>query len=240
MVQRRGKPFPVEWPVGPVLFASYLLFFATNQTAERSSSMNMQPRLLAHPFYQAWSRGEVPIQVLAQYQVAYAEFIRRIPKYWETVIAAFQPDAVQGHPVVRDEQDHVQLWELWGAHLPGAKNAPTMQEVLTAFEGMTPSQLLGAIQAFEIQQPEVARTKKEGLLKHYGFSEQSLQYFDAHCNEEKHVAYGHFLATQFADHNEYEEGFSTGSRLIYHSLDPFVALLRKSVCESSEVQYPQS
>jgi pyrroloquinoline-quinone synthase len=185
-------------------------------------AMTVQPRMLNHPFYQAWSRGEVSRETLAAYHRSYADFIQEIPSYWQVVVNAFQPDLPQGSTIVQEERDHILLWETWGRDLATPDEFPKLQPIMNAFSAMTPSQLLGAIQAFEMQQPEVARTKKEALVRHYGFSEGALEYFDEHVMEEKHIAYGTWLAEQFADRREFEEGFARGAELAYRSLDAFV------------------
>lgn len=95
--------------------------------------------------------------------------------------------------------------------------------MIHALDRMTPSELLGALQSFEMQQPEVAATKKEGLLRHYGFLTDDLRYFDEHQREELHIAYGRSLADRFADPAEFDSGFASGSELIYHSLDEFTS-----------------
>ena len=87
---------------------------------------------------------------------------------------------------------------------------------------MNPSELLGAIHSFEIQQPEVAKTKKEGLLKHYNIDESKTKYFDEHMNEEEHIAYGKMLSQKFADKSDFEKGFKRGSEIFYYALDRFM------------------
>ena len=87
---------------------------------------------------------------------------------------------------------------------------------------MNPSELLGAIHSFEVQQPEVAKTKKEGLLNHYGFSEADTTYFDEHMNEAEHIEYGRKLANDFAVKSDFEKGFSRGSEIFYNALDRFL------------------
>jgi pyrroloquinoline-quinone synthase len=184
--------------------------------------MRVHPRLLEHPFYQSWSNGDVSIEQLARYHRSYAEFIERIPSYWHTVVSAFQPHTVSGHPVIREEEEHIRLWSLWGEAIPAATDYPRLEKLIAALDVMTPSRLLGAIQAFELQQPEVAQTKKEGLLRHYGIRGEFLTYFDEHLKEEKHIAYGQWIADQFADRKEFAEGLETGAALVYESLDAFV------------------
>jgi len=185
--------------------------------------MNVQPRLLDHPFYQAWTRGEVTREQLAIYHRSYAEFIQRMPDFWQRVVDAFQQETTPARDVVQDEKEHIPLWELWGKRLNPPEAHPTMQPVIDAFDGMTPSQLLGALQAFEIQQPEVARTKKEGLLRFYGYRAEDLLYFDEHQLEERHISYGKWLAWNLADREEYQEGFKRGAELVYRSLDSFIS-----------------
>jgi pyrroloquinoline quinone (PQQ) biosynthesis protein C len=97
-----------------------------------------------------------------------------------------------------------------------------MEKTIAAFDAMPASRLLGAIHAFELQQPEVAATKKEGLLRHYGFRPDRLTYFDEHLNEEKHIAYGLGLAERYVDPAEFSEGVRSGAALVYDSLDEFV------------------
>jgi pyrroloquinoline-quinone synthase len=183
--------------------------------------MEIRPRLLEHPFYQAWTKGELSVEQLVRYHQGYARFIERFPSYWRTVVDAFSPDAA-GDAVVRDELDHIELWKLWGSALPSAVDAPGLEKTIAAFDAMPPSRLLGAIHAFELQQPEVAATKKDGLLRHYGFRPDALTYFDEHLHEEKHIAYGLGLAERFADPAEFSEGVRSGAEFVYASLDDFV------------------
>jgi pyrroloquinoline quinone (PQQ) biosynthesis protein C len=184
--------------------------------------VSVQPRMLDHAFYRAWMNGEVPVGTLAAYHRSYHEFISRIPGYWQRVVDAFQPDGTGEHPVVREERLHILLWEKWGRRLTPPESFPRLNSLLDSLDAMTPSGLLGALQAFEVQQPEVARTKKEGLIRHYGFRSEDLTYFDEHQKEEGHIAFGAGLASRFADQAEFTAGIGRGALLCFNSLDSFV------------------
>jgi pyrroloquinoline-quinone synthase len=184
----------------------------------------LHTRLLDHPFYQAWTRGEVREATLAEYHHAYAEFIRRIPSYWQDVVLAFGVTSPLTAEIIREETEHIHLWNLWGAALPNPRGRASLQEAIEGFNAFNPSALLGALQAFEVQQPEVARTKKEGLLRHYRLHEADLRYFDEHLAEEKHIAFGSRLAATHAHPADFEEGFHLGAGLVYRSLDQFVGM----------------
>lgn len=184
--------------------------------------MEPRQRLLDHPFYRAWTKGEITRDQLGAYHRSYAEFIRQVPVYWERVVLAFDEQAPGGREIVAEERSHIALWEEWGEDFPATGTAPGMSDVCREFDRLTPSQLLGALHAFEVQQPEVARTKRDGLLRFYGFRGEQLRYFDEHENEAKHIAFGSRMAETFADRKEFEAGFARGAEVVYHSLDRFV------------------
>lgn len=184
--------------------------------------MKPKYRLLEHPFYQAWNEGNISIEQLSKYGASYAEFIERIPGYWQKIAQAFAEQQTVADEIIAEETDHIPLWNKWTDKLEKQDDFPRMTKIFEAFENMTASELLGAIHAFEIQQPEVAETKKCGLLDHYGFENSDLTYFDEHMQEEKHIAYGRHLAEKFARKSEFNAGFEKGSKLIYDGLNLFM------------------
>ncbi len=183
--------------------------------------MRETPRMLDHPLYRAWEKGEVSREDIAVYHRSYADFIQNIPRYWQRVVATFRPDDPNGVRIVQEERDHILLWEAWGKDFSPPEEFPRLRDILTTFENLTPSELLGALQAFETQMPEVARVKKRSLMRLYGFPESALVYFDVHMREEPHIAFGSWLAYRFANKLEFEAGFENGAELIYNSLNPF-------------------
>ena len=184
--------------------------------------MILKHKLLEHPFYQAWGKGEITKEQLSSYAASYNEFISMVPEFWNIVISTFDSKSKDGLKILKDENSHIGLWQKWSEKLPVTVQYPSMNNEINAFANMNPSELLGAIHAFEIQQPEVAMTKKEGLMKHYGFEESDLIYFDEHINEAEHIKYGDSLAKNFANYSDFERGFEKGSEIIYKSLDKFI------------------
>jgi len=137
--------------------------------------------LLEHPFYRAWSEGTLPIETLARYASEYSQFIRTIPQAWralgETEIAA-------------NEVGHAELWDGFAGSLGATVRQPTVPEVkelcstLERLAG-SPEGALGALYAFEVQQPKVAQSKLDGLEYHYRSSWPgvSVAYFKAHLDD---------------------------------------------------------
>jgi len=176
-------------------------------------------QLLNHPFYQAWTHGTVTRDQLARYARSYAEFIAAMPAYWARIGQDFSVDT---SAIVAEETHHIALWEDWSAQLPQPADYPRMTEVLDTFASFNASELLGAVHAFEIQQPAVAHTKKAGLLVHYGFAATDMVYFDEHLHEQAHIDFGANLAATKASAVELKHGFNRGAEVVYHSLDLFV------------------
>ncbi len=184
--------------------------------------MELKYRLLNHPFYQAWENGSLSRGKMSAYADAYLEFIEEIPKFWEKVVREYEPESPFAGRIVEEETWHIGLWKLWQGKLKPSPDTPSMADTIGAFNKMSPSELLGALHSFEIQQPKVAHTKKQCLMKYYGFDEKDLRYFDEHMNEDNHINFGRMLYEKKADRKEFETGFDKGAWLIYKSLDKFL------------------
>ncbi|KAK3582349.1 hypothetical protein CHS0354_023892 [Potamilus streckersoni] len=145
-----------------------------------------------------------------------------MPIYWEKIFRSFGIDNEQSRSIILDEEYHTDLWKKWSNEFVYVSTFPSLEYMKTQFMEMTSSELLGAVQAFEIQQPEVAKTKKEGLVKYYGFEREKLKYFEEHEKEDVHIAFGQRIANEYANRAEYELGFEKGQKIIYASLDAFM------------------
>lgn len=183
--------------------------------------MELKHKLLDHPFYQAWTMGDITMDQLSVYHKSYADFIELMPVYWNKINEAFGAKGDLAEKIVNEEFEHIALWHKWSDRLPVANEYPKMSDIIEALDGMTPSELLGAVQAFEIQQPGVAETKKDGLLKHYGFTNEETVYFDEHMEEEHHINYGNKIR-EMAVEAEYRAGFDKGAELFYNGLNKFM------------------
>ena len=140
--------------------------------------------LLESAFYQAWSEGCLPRESLARYANEYGAFISLIPKGW----------AIHGDSAIAaEEREHVELWrgfaESLGVDIGQAETSAVRELVETAdslFSDATTS--LGALYAFEAQQPRTAATKLAGLREHYDLSEKAHSYFAVHADDEEEPA----------------------------------------------------
>lgn len=139
-----------------------------------------QWNLLDNPFYAAWSAGTLPKHALQTYASEYDNFIALLPIGWNTL-----NDKETAH----EEIEHHNLWQQFTkslkaraipAQLPETK--ALMKIAQTLFSNKATA--IGAMYAFEVQQPKTAQSKKQGLQTHYAHFHADEAYFDIHSHNE--------------------------------------------------------
>jgi pyrroloquinoline-quinone synthase len=145
-------------------------------TKQRLDSILEKWDLLKHPFYQAWSAGTLPVEALKVYASEYGAFINSLSDGWNTL-----GDAETAH----EEEEHAELWEQFATALETKISTPEISQttdlVNTAKELFNaPATTLGAMYAFEAQQPATAKSKLDGLKEHYSLPVEAEPYFEVH------------------------------------------------------------
>jgi pyrroloquinoline-quinone synthase len=139
---------------------------------------------LKHPFYQAWSAGRLPLAALRTYAREYGAFIDSLPVGWE---------ALQDEETAQEERQHAALWRQFGAAL-GADAGPAtiaQSRALAATAATlysSPATALGALYAFESQQPATAQSKLAGLRDFYTLPQSVEPYFELHSRNQHEAA----------------------------------------------------
>ncbi|HCC56240.1 MAG TPA: pyrroloquinoline quinone biosynthesis protein PqqC [Solibacterales bacterium] len=154
--------------------------------------------LLQHPFYVAWSRGELSLPALREYAVQYYRHVAAFPTYISAVHAQCDDLAVRRHLLANlsDEEagspNHPELWLQFAAGLgvsqddvEAAQPWPETQRLIDTFRAAcgTAGVAAGvaALYAYESQIPAVAESKIRGLRAFYGIEDAaSLEYFTVH------------------------------------------------------------
>jgi pyrroloquinoline-quinone synthase len=155
--------------------------------------------LLKHPFYTAWSKGEVPMETLQEYAGQYYHFEANFPRYVAAAYARLQRPGDRRVLLenLTDEEGrsptHPELW-LDFANGIGARwpigSPPTPQPatrgLLRTYESLTfgrgpAAPALGALYAYERQFPAVAAEKSRGLREEYGLrARRTHEFFRVH------------------------------------------------------------
>ena len=148
--------------------------------------------VLEHPFYQRWSAGELSADELGRYAGEYRHAVVALAEASALAAACAEGSHAEGlRRHAEEEAAHVALWdkfaEACGAPSPSAgapepHSAETRECVRawTAGEGLL--EHLAVLYAVEAGQPEISRTKLEGLLAHYSHSDEgpATEYFRVH------------------------------------------------------------
>jgi pyrroloquinoline-quinone synthase len=134
-----------------------------------------------HPFYQAWSAGTLPVRALTDYARDWGSFVRVIDRGWETV---------GKEAYAAEERVHAELWDDFAAAL-GTKavdeaSIPALAQLRATAERLftaSPASALGALYAFEAQQPSTSQSKLDGLRAHYSLESKAEFYFAVHQDD---------------------------------------------------------
>lgn len=165
--------------------------------------------LLRHPFYQAWSAGELTREELREYGRNYYHHVEAFPTYLaelgirldegelrRAVLANMLDERGAEDMYGEPSRPHAELWldfvegmggsrEMW-AHEP----VPEVRQLTDFFHRIshqgTPEEALAAYYAYESQVPRVAQEKERGLREMYGADKKTCGYFALHSTADVH------------------------------------------------------
>ena len=158
--------------------------------------------LLCHPFYKAWSAGELTREDLREYALDYYQHVHAFPTYLgafalrlnegelRRAVLANMIDEQGGEDSQGGERAHSEMWldfaEGMGASRTsfGHKSVPEVNQLVEHFTDVatngTAEEALAAFYAYESQVPRVAKEKDRGLREMYGADERTTSYFALH------------------------------------------------------------
>jgi pyrroloquinoline-quinone synthase len=184
-------------------------------------------RLLDHPFYVAWSKGQLTREQLARYAVQYAAQVRAFPR-WVSAVHSRTPDVGARKVLLRnlvDEElagvDHPELWCRFADALGVDRSTmeqvplrPETQQTVDAYFDLASgpwTQGLCALFAYESQVPEVSVSKMEGLRQFYGIAdERATAFFRVHMDAD--VAHSQAVAALIDAHASADEAIPATER----------------------------
>jgi pyrroloquinoline-quinone synthase len=147
--------------------------------------------VLEHPFYQRWSAGELSAAELELYAGQYRYAVVALAEASAAAAAKAGPAHASGllrH--AEEEMAHVELWDDFarasGTPMAVEGDDDALGETRACARAWTAGEdlleHLAVLYAIEASQPEVSRTKLDGLTAHYGYSEEgpALEYFRLH------------------------------------------------------------
>ena len=153
--------------------------------------------LLCHPFYKAWSEGQLTHTDLREYAREYFHHVDAFPSYLEEFAARLQAGHLRLAVLTNRNEEigadgsraHSELWldfieGMGGGRNPGASHVPEVKDLLASFHEVAregfPEEALAAFYAYESQVPRVASEKARGLREVYGADDKTCGYFTLH------------------------------------------------------------
>jgi pyrroloquinoline-quinone synthase len=134
--------------------------------------------LNGHPFYQDWRMGKLPVEKLRDYSVEYGRFVGTIAEGW---------DALGESHYAEEERDHERMWASFQTAIVAGRssNRPQTETLVTSAKNLFSNKVdaVGALYAFEAQQPNTTQSKLDGLNEHYSISEEGKKYFEVHASD---------------------------------------------------------
>jgi pyrroloquinoline-quinone synthase len=159
-----------------------------------------QRAMLAHPFYQAWTEGRLPLDTLRTYARQYFHHVEAFPRAVSAVHSAcpdrdgrfmLAENLAEEEGLGAGKDDHATLWMMFAEGLGETDAAvrdealnPETQALIDTFRTLSRRSYaagLGALYAYESQFPGVAKAKIEGLIERYAITDEpTLRFFRVH------------------------------------------------------------
>jgi len=177
-----------------------------NQHLDKIDNDIAEKHLLKHPFYLAWTRGELSKEALTDYAKQYYHHVAAFPTYLSAVHAKCddQPTRRQILSNLIDEEagspNHPELWKQFAARLgvddvdlSKTEKQPETKNLIDTFRSVcgerSTAEGLAALYAYESQIPAICESKIDGLKKHYGFTDSKhYEYFSVHIEADRQHA----------------------------------------------------
>ncbi len=171
--------------------------------------------LLNHPFYQAWTRGELSQECLKEYAKEYYHHVKAFPRYLSAVHAHTEDAYTRRHilnNLIEEEAgspNHPELWRAFAkslgatdfeidAHIPSKAIQDVVNSFMDICQNKETAEGIASLYAYESQIPPICVSKIQGLQQHYGMKNpESWKYFSVHIEADKeHAATERMLLSQ--------------------------------------------
>jgi len=192
-----------------------------------------EKHLLKHPFYLAWTRGELSKEALTDYAQQYYHHVAAFPTYLSAVHAKCDDQATRKQVLSNliDEEagspNHPELWlkftEGLGISDVNVRNTakqPETKNLIDTFRSVcgdgSTAEGLAALYAYESQIPAICESKIDGLKKHYGFSApKDYEYFSVHIEADRqHSAAERRMLGPYIDNGNFESVEGSVNRVL--------------------------
>ena len=205
--------------------------------------------LLNHSFYQSWNEGSLSNDTIREYAAQYFQHVSAFPRYLSAIHSNCEDIKTRQillENLVDEEkgsENHPELWmrfaEGMGNNRNEVKNAVQMKEtkeLVDTFNKLSRSEQyhigLAALYCYESMQPEISKTKKDGLQKLYGINdENTLKFFTVHMHaDEWHREVIRNLLVELCNTDEKKEQILEAVDSALTALNNFLTGMERNYC----------
>jgi pyrroloquinoline-quinone synthase len=161
--------------------------------------------LLQHPFYKAWSAGELTKEDLKFYAEQYFHQVSQFPTYLTSLHSRLPEGPIRRDVLANAYEEecdgiaHSDLWKRFAEGMGGAGSnlgkkmpVPEVNDLVITFRALAKeapvAAAFGALFSYESQVPRIAAEKRNGLMQHYGADDRTCSYFTLHEKADIHHA----------------------------------------------------
>ena len=204
-----------------------------NQHLDKIDNDIAEKHLLKHPFYLAWTRGELSKEALTDYARQYYHHVAAFPTYLSAVHAKCDDQSTRKQLLENliDEEagspNHPGLWKKFAKvlgvddiDLAKAEKEPETKNLIDTFRSVcgerSTAEGLAALYAYESQIPAICESKIDGLKKHYGFNNpEHYHYFTVHIGADReHSAAERKMLSAYIDNHNFESVNASVNRVL--------------------------
>ena len=204
-----------------------------NQYLDKIDNDIAQKHLLKHPFYLAWTRGELSTEALADYARQYYHHVAAFPTYLSAVHAKCDDQATRKQLLSNliDEEagspNHPELWLRFAERLGvsdvdvrSTEKQPETKNLIDTFRSVChdrpTAEGLAALYAYESQIPAICESKIDGLRKYYGVNNpEHYRYFSVHVEADRaHSADERKMLSSYIDNHNLESVKASVNRVL--------------------------
>jgi len=204
-----------------------------NQYLDKIDNDIARKHLLKHPFYLAWTRGELSTEALADYARQYYHHVAAFPTYLSAVHAKCDDQATRKQLLSNliDEEagspNHPELWLRFAERLGvsdvdvrSTEKQPETKNLIDTFRSVChdrpTAEGLAALYAYESQIPAICESKIDGLRKYYGVNNpEHYRYFSVHIEADRaHSADERKTLSSYIDNHNLESVKASVNRVL--------------------------
>lgn len=191
----------------------------------RLEEIRSQNNVLEHSFYQRWSAGELTKEELSYYAGEYDQAVRGLAEAVASTREATTDEKIRADLAhhVAEEESHIPMWEGFARAIGTPESAldnADRSESVACREAWANAGNQGFLEglvtlyAVESGQPEISKTKLEGLKEFYGYQDgPATEYFELHSTlDVEHAEHSRKLIEKHLDGADIDALLSAAER----------------------------